>query len=162
VELRFSPKEEDWENAFRSSPRQGRTWDTFQFVLTFVPLFFAGAGLVNAGSSVAGWSCMGLSIAIAFAAYEVPRARRRRQFRTSPFAAGERTLIIDENGIATTFPNAMAQYGWQAFTRYRETELSILIFTSPRTIGVWIPKREMSPQQIDELRHILKGRLPVR
>lgn len=162
MELRFSPKEEDWENAFRSSPRQGRMWDTFQFALTFVPLFFVGAGLVDAGSSVAGWSCMGLSIAIAFAAYEVPRARRRRQFRTRPFASGERTLTINENGIATTFPNATAQYGWQAFTRYRETELSILLFTSPYSIGVWIPKREMSPQQIDELRHILKARLPVR
>jgi SRSO17 transposase len=105
---------------------------------------------------------MGLSIAIAFAAYEVPRARRRQQFRTSPFARGERALTINENGIATTFPNATAQYGWQAFTRYRETDLSILLFTSPYSIGVWIPKREMSPQQIDELRHILKARLPVR
>ena len=105
---------------------------------------------------------MGLSIAIAFAAYEVPRSRRRRQFRISPFAAGERVLTINERGIAAIFPNATAQYGWQAFTRYRETELSILLFTSPCSIGVWIPKREMSSQQIDELRHILKARLPVR
>jgi hypothetical protein len=162
VELRFSPEEEDWENVIRSSPKQGRVWNTFQFVLTFVPLFFLGAGLVDAGFSVAGWFCMGFAIAIAFAAYEVPRARRRRQFRTSPFAAGERVLTINANGIAAIFPNATAQYGWQAFTRCRETELSFLLLTAPYSIGLWIPKREMSPQQIEELRHILKARLPAR
>lgn len=105
---------------------------------------------------------MGLSIAIAFAAYEVPRAQRRRQFRSSPFAAGERVLTFNENGIAAIFPNAAAQYGWQAFTRCRETELSFLLLTAPYSIGLWIPKRAMSPQQIEELRHILKARLPER
>jgi hypothetical protein len=137
-------------------------WNTFQFALTFVPLFLVGAGLVDAGFSVAGWFCMGLSIAIAFAAYEVPRARRRRQFRSSPLAPGERTLAINEKGIAAVFPNATAQYGWQAFMRYRETELSFLLLTSPHTVGLWIPKREMSPQQIEELRHLLKAQLPAR
>lgn len=161
VELRFSLNEEDYENAARSSPRHGQVWNTFQFILTFVPLFVIGAGLVDFGFSVAGWLCIGLALSIAFAVYEVPRARRRRQFRTTPSATAERALSINEKGIAATSPNGTAHYGWQAFTRYRETDLSFLLLTSPYKVSVWIPKREMSPQQIEELRHILAVRLQI-
>ncbi len=133
-----------------------------QFALTFVPLFFLGGGLVEAGYSVTGWFCVGSSIAIAIAGFEVPRARQRRLFRTSPFTTGERALTINEDGIAAIFPNATAQYGWQAFTRYRETELSFLLLSSSDETGLWIPKRVMSPQKIEELRYILKARLPAR
>lgn len=138
-----------------------RIWHTLQFALTFVPIFFLGAALGASGSEVAGWLVMGLSIAIALAGYEVPRVRRRRQFRSSLNAAGEITLVINESGIAGSFPNHKAQYEWQAFTRYRETELSILLFTSPESVGLWIPKRAASSQQIEELRRLLKKRLPV-
>src|SRR5258708_29809394 len=94
MELRFSPNEEDWMNANRGAPREGQVWDTFQFVLTFVPLFFLGAGLAASGFPAVGWFCLGLSIVIALAAYEVPRARRRRRFRTTPRATEERGLTI--------------------------------------------------------------------
>jgi hypothetical protein len=161
VELRYLPNAEDWENANRSLPKKWRAWDTFQFAISFVPLFFIGAGLVGSGNTVAGFLCMGLSIAIALGAYEVPKARRRRQFRNSPLTDGERILRVNENGVAADFPNATVQYGWQAFTRYRETDLSFLLFSSADQIGVWIPKRVMSPLQIEELRHILKARLPM-
>jgi YcxB-like protein len=162
VELRFSAEAQDYENAHRSSPRQVRTWEILYFALTFVPLFFAGVGLVGAGFPLAGWVCVGLSITIAIATYEIPRVRRRRQFRTSPSAAEERVIKINETGVATVSPNVSAQYGWQAFTRYRETDLSFLLFGSPYVAGVWIPKRVMSPEQIEELRGILNARLPTR
>jgi len=161
MELRYLPKEEDWENANRSLPKKWRAWDMFQFAISFVPLFFIGAGLIGSGDTIAGLLCMASSIAIALGAYEVPKARRRRKFRNSVSADGERVLRIDENGVAADFPYARAQYEWQAFTQYRETDLTFLLFRSTDQIGVWIPKRLMSPVQIEELRQILKARLPM-
>jgi hypothetical protein len=133
-----------------------------QFLLTFVPLFFVGAIFVDAGFGITGWICMVLSIAVAFAAYEVPRARQRRLFGTSPLATGQRVLTFDDDGIAAIFPNSIAHYEWQAFARYRETDLSFLLLASPYRVNLWVPKREMSPQQIEELRYILNARLPAR
>ena len=159
MELRFSPNEEDFINANRGAPRERRVWDTIQFGLTFVPLFFVGVGLVDAGSPVAGWSCMGLSIAIAFAAYEVPRARQRRRFRATPRATEERVLTISKDGIAAIHTYANWQREWQAFTSYRETEASFLLLIAPYTVGLYIPKRVMSPEQIKELREMLRTRL---
>jgi len=96
MELRFSPNEEDWMNANLGAPKEGRVWDTFQFVLTFVPLFFLGAGLAASGFFAVGWLCVGSSIVIAHAAYEVPRVRRRRRFRDTPRAREQRVLTIGQ------------------------------------------------------------------
>jgi len=159
MELRYSPNEEDWMSASRGVPREGRVWDTFQFLLTFVPLFFLGAGLAASGFSTAGWFCAGSSIVVALAAYEVPRARRRRRFRATPRATEERVLTIGKDSIAATSPSGSWQLVWQAFTQYRETEASFLLLTAPHTVGLYIPKRVMSPEQIKELREILKIRL---
>jgi len=148
-------------NANRGAPREGRVWDTFQFVLTFVPLFLLGAGLAASGFSAVGWFCVGLSVVIALAAYEVQRARRRRRFRATPRATEERVLTIGKDGIAAISPSGTWQLVWQAFTQYRETEASFLLLTAPYTVGLYIPKRVMSPEQIKELREILKIRLSV-
>jgi hypothetical protein len=93
VELRFSPTEDDWMNAARGVPRAGRVWNTFQFGLTFVPLFILGIGLAVSGLAAVGWFCMGSSIVVALAAYEVPRARQRRRFRTAPRAKEEKESL---------------------------------------------------------------------
>jgi hypothetical protein len=159
MEFRFTPNEEDWMNANRGAPREGRVWDTVQFVLTFVPLFFLGAGLAASGFSAAGWFCVGSSIVIALAAYEVPRARLRRRFRATPRATEERGLTIGKHSIAAISPTGSWQFVWQAFAQYRETKTSFLLLTTPYTVGLYIPKREMSPEQIKELREMLKIRL---
>jgi hypothetical protein len=148
MELRFFPSEEVWLNALRSLPRQGRAWDTFQFALTFVPLFFVGAGLAASEFTTAGWFCMGSSFVIALAAFEVPRLRRRRRFRATPSATEARVLTIAEDGISAISPNSRCQYGWQAFTQYRETNLCFLLLSAPYAVTLYIPKRVMSPEQI--------------
>jgi hypothetical protein len=68
-------------------------------------------------------------------------------------------LLSAKDGIAAISPSGSWQVVWQAFTQYRETKASFLLLTAPYTVGMYIPKRVMSPEQITELREMLKIRL---
>ena len=160
MEFHFLPKEEDWQNARDLSPRSA--WSMFQFLLSFTTLFLLGGVLITEGFSVAGWLCVVLSIGIALASYEVPRILQRRLFRASPFAKGEWFITINDDGIAVKFPMLKSESEWRAFTHYRETKAVFALFASTDQIGPWIPKREMSGEQIEELRRILNTRLSRR
>ena len=96
---------------------------------------------------------------MSFIPWEVPRLRRKKHFRTSPFTAAERILTIDDRGVSAVLHNCMFRYEWEAFTRYRETQFTFLLLTSSYDGFAWIPKRVMSPPQIEELRQQLKARL---
>jgi hypothetical protein len=157
MQIRFTPTEQDWRSAIQGAPRSA--WGSLQFFLTFVPLFFLGGYLGAGGYQVAGWSCAIASIGIALASYEVPRLHQRKEFRTSSSAQGERSVSVDETGITITVPHGHSQYDWRAFTQYRETKSSFLVFMSSQRVSFWIPKRVMSAAQIEELRGILKIRL---
>jgi hypothetical protein len=156
MNLHYSPALDDWLHVLRVSP--GSAWNVIQFLLTFVPLFMLGCVLNAEGFVVIAWICIASSIGVAFAAYEVPLLLQRRLFKTSTAAKGEWLLTISDEGIASTRPHIEAKYRWGAFTRYRETKVVFVLFTSPRQIGFWIPKRVMSQEQIQELRRLLELR----
>jgi YcxB-like protein len=157
MEFHFLPREEDWQNARSLSSTSA--WGMFQFLLSFTTLFLLGGFLITTGSSVTGWLCVGLSIATALASYEVPRILQRRVFRASPFTKGEWSITINDDGITVKFPMVKSESEWRAFTRYRETKAGFVLCVSTDHIGPWIPKREMSGEQIEELRQILNTRL---
>lgn len=157
MQLRFAPTEEDWRNALQAVPKSG--WNTFQFVLSFVPMFLLGMVLTGEGFSGVGWLCIGLSVAVALAGYEVPRLLQRRLFRTSPSVQGERLLTFNDEGITTTLPFGQTQYEWKGFTRYHETKAIFVLFMSPHQMGLWVPKRVMTPAQIEELRRVLHAKM---
>ena len=161
MEIRFSVTAEDWENAVRLAPRSA--WNTWQFVLSFSPVGTVGLiVLTSRGDTAAGLVLLGISFAIAFAGYEIPRMGRRRVLRSTPQASEERVYKIDQEGIAASTSFFKVQYEWQAFTSYRETDSLFVLFTSPHQVGPWFPKRGLSPEQIAELRQLFKTRLPKR
>jgi len=152
MNLRYSPEVDDWLDALRATP--GSFWNVIQFLLTFVPIFVLGYILGTEGFVLVAWICVASSIAIAFAGYEVPRMLLRRQFNAAPTAKGERLLTINNENMVSSLPSVEARYRWDAFTHYRETKGVFVLFVSPRQVGFWIPKRVMSREQIQELRHL--------
>jgi len=157
MKILFSPLPEDWRELLRVAPRSG--WHTFQFLISFVPLFLMGSFLRAEGLATAGLISLVLSIGIALASYEAPRVLQRRLVRTAPSANDERLLTVNNNGISATLSFSNAEYQWQAFTRYRETKAVFALFASPYQVAMWIPKRAMSQAQIEELRGLLAARL---
>jgi hypothetical protein len=69
--------------------------------------------------------------------------------------------VFDDEGTVATFPTGESRLDWRAYTKYKETGSLFLLFFSPYRYTS-IPKRAMSPEQIEELRGLLKARIFTR
>lgn len=159
MEIRFRLTEEDGLNAMRAQSTP--SWSMFLFVLLLALLFLVGIYLISHDLPVAGWLWLALSAAIGIGAYEVPRIQVRRSLRNSPSAQGEIVFVLDDNGTVATFPTGESRLAWRTYTKYKETETIFLLFFSPYRYTT-IPKRAMSPEQIEELRGLLRARILTR
>jgi len=159
MEIRFSPTEEDGLNAMRALSMP--SWGMFLFVLLLALLFLVGIYLINHDLPVAGWLWLALSAVIGIAVYEVPRIQVRRSLRSNPSAQGEIDFLLDDEGTIATFPTGESRLDWRAYTKYKETGSLFLLFFSPYRY-MSIPKRAMSPEQIEEARGLLKARILTR
>ena len=159
MEIRFTPTEGDGLNAMRASstPR----WSMFLFILLLALLFLVGIYLIDHDLPVAGWVWLALSAVLGIAVYEVPRIQVRRSLRSSPSAQGEIVFVLDDKGTVATFPTGESRLEWRAYTKYQETGSIFLLFFSPYRYTS-IPKRAMSPEQIEELRGLLNARILTR
>jgi len=134
------------------------SWGLFLFVLLLALLFLVGIYLINQNFPVAGWLWLVMSAGIGIAVYEVPRIQVKRNLRSSPSAQGEIVLALDDEGTVATFPTGESRLNWRAYTKYKETGSVFLLFFSPYRY-VSIPKRAMTPQQIEDLRALVKARI---
>jgi hypothetical protein len=154
--IRFRPTEEDSLNAMRATSMP--SWGMFLFVLLLALLFLVGIYLINHNFPVAGWVWLGMSAVIGIAVYEVPRIQVKRSLRSSPSAQGEIVLALDDEGTVATFPTGESRFNWRAYTKYKETGSMFLLFFSPYRY-MSIPKRAMTPQQVEILRALVKARI---
>ena len=133
----------------------------FLFILLLGLLFLVGIYLLDHNFPVTGGLWLALSAFIGIGIYEIPRIQARRGLRSNPSAQGEIVIVFNDKGIVATFPTGESRLDWGAFTKYKETQTVFLLFYSPhRYTG--IPKRVMSPEQIKELRGLLKARISTR
>jgi len=156
LSIRFRLTEEDGLNAMRATSTP--SWGLFLFVLLLALLFLVGIYLINQNFPVAGWLWLVMSAGIGIAVYEVPRIQVKRNLRSSPSAQGEIVLALDDEGTVATFPTGESRLNWRAYTKYKETGSMFLLFFSPYRY-VSIPKRAMTPQQIEDLRALVKARI---
>ena len=157
MEIRYQLTNEDMRNALRAAPRS--VWGSFQFRTWLTLLFLVGMGLIELGFSTAGWIWLVASFGLGMAAYEVPRYRVRRALRENPSAQGEIVADVNNEGVLVIFATGRTQMGWPAFIKSRETAALFLLFTSPYK-SIFIPKRVLSQEQIEELRSLLKANIP--
>jgi hypothetical protein len=122
-------------------------------------MFLVGIFLIDHDLSAIGWTWLAVSAAIGIAAYEVPQIQTRRAMRRNPSIQGEIVLLISDMGIEATFATGKSELRWQAFVKCKETAQLFVLSTSPQR-ATYIPKRVLSSQQIEELRALLRERIP--
>lgn len=125
------------------------------FVLLLGLLFLVGVFLIDHDFLLAGWLWLVLSAGIGIRIYEVPRIQVRRSLKNYPSAQGEIVYTFNDKGSLATFPTGESRLDWAAYTKYKETGPMFLLFFSPYRFTS-IPKRAMSPEQVEELRGLLK------
>ena len=77
-----------------------------------------------------------------------------KAYRGNPTYRGVRSLILNEGDLEFNGPTYSSQLKWQHFLRFVEDEKVFLLYQSTQAAQI-IPKRELSPEQISELREAL-------
>ena len=89
----------------------------------------------------------------------VPRWNVRRQFLKQPAAHGPRTVTLDEHGIRSRWAGGSSDVEWKNYIRTVEGKDIVLLYFSPAYFNM-IPKRAFTPEQWNELRELLKAKIP--
>jgi hypothetical protein len=69
-------------------------------------------------------------------------------------------LDLDTNGLRLVTTAGTTRSAWKVYERFTEDGKSFIMFLTGSTAILPIPKAELTPAQIDELRSLLAARLP--
>ena len=140
-----------------------RQWDRFVGWLFF--LLCAGAGLLIVASNPHPYRIalpsLGLAVFWALLLFVFPGLRMRYIFKRSPYFNQESSFDISEDGILNENPNMRSQRNWNLFTRWAENGRLFMIYSSPVQF-VLLPKRSFAAGDIEQLRELLRRKIPVR
>ncbi|MGP0019148.1 MAG: YcxB family protein [Candidatus Sulfotelmatobacter sp.] len=159
MELRYKFTNEDIKNILRVSSRP--LWALVLFAFLLAGMFSVGIYLVGHDLAEVGWVWLAITALLGVAVYAVPPIRIRRELRRRPDLQGEIVLLLSPEGIESTFATGRSQLQWRAYTKYKETAHLFVLNTSSSGSRC-IPKRVMSPQQLEELRGLLRAQIPSR
>ena len=84
----------------------------------------------------------------------------RRQFLRQPGAHGPRTAVLDDSGTHWRWNGGSSDVEWRNYIRSVEGNNQILFYTSPACFNI-LPKRALAAEQLNELRELLKQRIPT-
>jgi len=131
-------------------------WGVFILLVLLTMLAVEGLYLIHQGFT-GGHFWLAMAALLGFAPWSIPRYLARR-FLSRKSAESETTFQFQDEGVSITGSIGTAQLKWRAFSKFEETDrMFFLHFRSGRFNSV--PKRVMSPEQIAELRNILKLRI---
>jgi hypothetical protein len=83
----------------------------------------------------------------------------RRAYRKNPLLRDRRTLDLDDSHLSFNTENSNSRTTWQSYTRFFEDDKTFILFQQGNRFFITIPKRELSPSQITELRSIFASHL---
>lgn len=83
----------------------------------------------------------------------------RRDFRKHPNFSVAQVLKVSDEGLYCTSDIGEGTAKWSAFTKFQETRNLFMLQMGARMFRV-IPKRALSTAEIDELRELLRRKLP--
>jgi hypothetical protein len=83
----------------------------------------------------------------------------RRVYRKTPPLHDRRTLDLDDTHLSFKTQNSNSRTPWQSYTRFFEDDKTFILFQQGNQFFVPIPKHELSPSQITELRSIFASHL---
>jgi hypothetical protein len=82
----------------------------------------------------------------------INRYQYRRQYRKMPMFHGKRLLEIDDTSLHFVAPDSDSRTTWQVYTKYAENDHVFVLFQQGERMFIPLPKRDLSPLQVDELR----------
>lgn len=80
----------------------------------------------------------------------------RRIFRNSSAIREPRTLVVDETGLRFDSISASGHVAWSNYVSFVEDERSFALRQQGKQIFVPIPKRQMTPLQVEEMSSLFK------
>lgn len=156
MELRYQLTNEDITNILRASTRP--LWALALFAALLAGMFAVGIYLVGHDLTEVGWIWLATSVLLGIVVYAVPTIQIRRELRRRPDLQGEIVLLLSPQGIEVTFATGKSQVQWRAYSKYKETA-NLFVLTAWSSGSRFIPKRVMSPQQLEELRGLLRTQI---
>ncbi|SRR6266478_761522 len=95
---------------------------------------------------------------ISYAAFLAPR-KIKKEFAQYPDRASEKIMEFNEEAVLLQTSHGKSEMHWARFSRFVETEKLFVLLAPPRFL-VTIPKRAIAPNESDQLRELLKRKLP--
>ena len=84
----------------------------------------------------------------------IPRWYMRRQYTKQPGTHGPRRVTLDDSGVHWRWNGGSSEVEWKNYIYSVEGPSQILFYTSPSCFNI-VPKRALSPDQLNELRTVL-------
>jgi hypothetical protein len=157
MELRYKLTNEDVTHILRASSRP--LWALALFALLLAGMFAIGIYLIARDLAEVGWIWLAISASLGILMYAVPPIQIRRELRRRPDLQQEVVLLLSPEGIEVRFATGKSQLQWRAYSKYKETA-HLFVLTASSSGSRFIPKRVMSPQQLEELRGLLRAQIP--
>jgi YcxB-like protein len=157
MELRYKLTNEDITHILRASSRP--LWALVLFAALLAGMFAVGIYLIGHDLAEVGWLWLAISASLGIVVYAVPPIQIRRELRRRPDLQGEIALLLGPAGIEVAFATGKSQVHWRAYSKYKETA-HLFVLTASSSGSRFILKRVMSPQQLEELRGLLRTQIP--
>jgi hypothetical protein len=143
--------------------RGSRRWVTwFYWALgVFMLLVAISASLGPKGSFASALPAFLFSAFCFYLATNIWKRAARRSFRGRPELAQEFKVDIGDSGIFFEGPISAMRWTWFAFVRFTESNDLFLAYLSPCAFVIF-PKRLLDASQTNELRELLRRKLPSR
>jgi hypothetical protein len=164
--MRFPCKYEanDYVEGYKTyASRSSRRWLTrYLWVMSIFLLAIAVLGSRgpngNIGAAVPAFLIGGFCLYIAATVW---KRAGRRSFNGRPELAQDYVVDADESGIAFNGPVSQMRWTWPAFIRFVEADKLFLAYLSPCAFVI-LPKRVLETGQADQLRELLRQKLPAK
>ena len=171
MHIDYEMSEQDFMDAQKLARRHSSN-RTFKWIFRIVPfwgLFLALAVVWNIVQSGLAWNngmVSPLVLGLIFLASPLLMNQvNRRIFRKNPIFRVQRSLVVDAVGLTFNAPTVSVQLKWDAIQNFVEDNSSFVLYQSGVIFHV-IPKRQLSSEQIAELReaftrHIVRKGRPL-
>jgi YcxB-like protein len=122
----------------------------------FAALGFIFALIVSAGRELQSLLPLGAGAALwLLFLYGLPQYAGRKQFNSSPSSKASIDLCADDQGFAMKTATTDSRQAWANVARWTESKTVFLLYYSVAVFAI-VPKRELTPEQTNEFRELLR------
>jgi hypothetical protein len=100
-----------------------------------------------------------LAVFWALLLFVLPRMRIQYVFKRNPYLNQESTLEVSEDGILIENPNMQSQRNWNMFIQWAENDRMFMVYSASNQFLLML-KRDFAPGEADQLRELLRRKLP--